>query len=127
MPVPGYVSPKMGDLEPSRVRVDPGPGRSLHVAAVSSPRRAALAPWGLLLAACVLVLPLASKPLYGTAVAALVLAVVGARRSIAYPLGLAGFAAPIVAIAGHDPFPPRAVPILIFLWLVVALAFSSSE
>jgi O-antigen ligase len=90
--------------------------------------RARVAPWGLLLVASVLfVLPLSSRPLYGIAVAALVLAVVGASRSIAYPLGLAGFAAPIVALAGHDPFPPRAVPVLVFAWLVVALVFGGRD
>src|SRR5262245_51338050 len=91
---------------------------------VASPRsRAALVPWLVLAVAFVLLVPLSARPVDEVALVAGAVMLVLATRSIAYPLGLAGFAAPIVALAGHDPFPPRAVPLILFAWIVVALVF----
>lgn len=51
-----------------------------------------------------------------------VVVVTTAAKSIAIPLGFLGFAAPIVALVGHDPFPQKAVPLITFAWVALSMA-----
>src|SRR5207302_1724 len=67
--------------------------------------------------------PLVLSPKLGIAVVAAALIVWSASRSIAWPLGLAGFAAPVIALVGHDPFPRKGAPLILFAWLGVAIVF----
>lgn len=45
-----------------------------------------------------------------------------ATRSIAYPLGLAGFPSIVIAVSGSNPFPRGVAPLVVFAWLVLATA-----
>lgn len=86
-------------------------------------RRERLLPWAALAAGLLLVPPLVLSPTLGIAAVAAVLALWSASRSLAWPLGLAGFAAPVVALVGHDPFPHRSEPVLLFAWICAGIAF----
>jgi O-antigen ligase len=86
-------------------------------------RKDRLLPWVLLALGGLLLPPLVLSPKLGLAVAAAALIVWSASRSIAWPLGLAGFAAPVVALVGHDPFPRKGAPLILFAWLAIAVAF----
>ena len=68
-----------------------------------------------------MLVPLTLRPTWGIAVVGLALLLSSASVSIAYPLGLSGFAGPVTGVLGHDPFPARAVPLLIFAWIAAAL------
>lgn len=52
---------------------------------------------------------------------------VTASISVAIPLGLNAFAVPLVGYLGHDPFPSKAVPLISFAWIVLAIAFFLSR
>jgi len=86
-------------------------------------RKDRLLPWALLALGAVLLPPLVLSPKLGIAVVAAALIVWTASRSIAWPLGLAGFAAPVVALVGHDPFPRKGAPLILFAWICVAVLF----
>ncbi len=60
-------------------------------------------------------------------VAAAFLLVLSGCRSVAWPVGLAGFAAPVIAILGRDPFPKSGAPLILFAWLVLAVLVSASR
>jgi O-antigen ligase len=81
-------------------------------------------PWALLLTGGLLLVPLATQPKLEIALVAAVVMFVTASISVAVPLGLTGFAPPIVALLGHDPFPGKAVPLITFAWLALAVAFT---
>ena len=70
-----------------------------------------LLPWALLPVAAVFLVPLTVRPKAALALIGAAVIASTASISVAVPLGLAGFAAPIVAIVGHDPFPNHAVPL----------------
>jgi O-antigen ligase len=80
-------------------------------------------PWLLLALVPLALLPLTLRPTWGIGVIGFALLLTSASVSIAYPLGLSGFAGPVTAVLGHDPFPARAVPLLVFAWIVAALLF----
>src|SRR5207244_9294418 len=86
-------------------------------------RKDRLLPWALLALGALLLPPLVLSPKLGIAVVGAALIVWSASRSIAWPLGLAGFAAPVVALVGHDPFPRQGAPLILFAWLCVAVVF----
>jgi O-antigen ligase len=88
-----------------------------------SNRKDRLVPWALLALGCALLAPLVLSPKAGIAVVGAGLLVWSASRSVAWPLGLAGFAAPVVALAGHDPFPHRSEPLILFAWICAAIVF----
>ena len=104
-----------------------------HAADVTAPRpgleqlprrwtsRERALPWLLLAIGPLVLVPLTLRPTWGIGVVGLVLLLTSASASIAYPLGLSGFAGPVTAVLGHDPFPARAVPLLVFAWILAAL------
>jgi len=83
-----------------------------------------LLPWLTLVFAALLVVPLTLQPKLGIALLGATVICLTASISVAIPLGLIGFAAPIVAVLGHDPFPSKAVPLITFAWLALAVAFA---
>lgn len=80
-------------------------------------------PWVALLVVSLSVVPLTMRSTIGLALIGAVVILLTARISVAIPLGLSGFAPPIVALVGHDPFPAKSVPLITFLWLALAVAF----
>jgi O-antigen ligase len=80
-----------------------------------------------LLPVVVLGVALTLHPALAVIAAAAVLLLVSARRSVAYPLGLAGFAAPIVALLGRNPFPKTSAPLILFGWLLLAVLVAGSR
>ena len=52
------------------------------------------------------------------------LAVILARRSIAYPVGIAGIPTLVIAILGRDPFPHGVITATFFGWTFLAIAFA---
>ena len=91
------------------------------------PERDRVLPWLLLPLGALLTAGLLLRPTYGVAAIGAVVVVVTGAASIAYPLGLSGFAAPIIALLGRDPFPSKSVPLIVFGWIVVGLAFGWSS
>src|SRR5262249_30883846 len=121
----------------SRLRREPAPlrlmspgrgavnrGSAMRALLSVSGRKDRLVPWALLALGCALLAPLVLSPKAGVAVVAGGLLLWSASRSVAWPLGLAGFAAPVVALAGHDPFPNRSAPLILFAWICAAVAFA---
>lgn len=86
--------------------------------------RAHWIPWVALAVGTAVLVPLSGKSKYALIVIGVVIVAATAARSIAIPLGLLGFAAPIVALAGHDPFPQKAVPLITFAWIAISMAFT---
>lgn len=86
-------------------------------------RSAQWLPWAGLLLAALLFVPLTTRTTIALALVGAVVICATARISVAVPLGLGGFAAPIVALVGHDPFPARSVPLIGFVWMMLAVAF----
>jgi O-antigen ligase len=84
-------------------------------------------PWLALAVGSLAVLPLTLQPKLGLALVGAVVICSTASISVAVPLGLTGFAAPIVALVGHDPFPNKAVPLITFVWLVAAVVLTRSR
>jgi O-antigen ligase len=80
-------------------------------------------PWAALALVSVMLVPLTMRSTVALALIGAVVIVATARISVAIPLGLSGFAPPIVALVGHDPFPSRSVPLITFGWLALAVAF----
>lgn len=82
-------------------------------------------PWAaLVLVSLLLLVPLTTRTTIALALVGAVVICATARISVAVPLGLGGFAAPIVALVGHDPFPARSVPLISFAWIMLAVAFA---
>lgn len=86
-----------------------------------------LLPWALLPVAAVFLVPLTVRPKAALALIGAAVIASTAAISVAVPLGLAGFAAPIVAIVGHDPFPNHAVPLITFAWIATALGLTMAR
>ncbi len=87
-------------------------------------RNRRLLPWALLPVAAVFLVPLTLRPKAAVTLIGAAVITTTATISVAIPLGLAGFAAPIVAIAGHDPFPNRSVPLITFAWIAAAVGLT---
>lgn len=81
-------------------------------------------PWSVIAAATALLVPLTLRPSMAFALIGLVVMVATAAISVGVPLGLSGFAAPVVAIVGHDPFPAKAVPLISLIWIALGVAFT---
>lgn len=81
-------------------------------------------PWAAILAGTLLLAPLSGKTKDALMVIGAVIVVSTAAKSIAIPLGFLGFAAPIVALVGHDPFPQKAVPLITFAWVALSMAIT---
>lgn len=81
------------------------------------------APWLVLPVAGLVLVRLTLRPTIAIAFIGAVVLTVTASISIAIPLGLNGFAVPLVGYLGHDPFPSKAVPLISFAWITLALVF----
>jgi O-antigen ligase len=84
-------------------------------------------PWAALAAGGLAVLPLTLRPMLGILLLAVAVVCSTASISVAVPLGLTGFAPPIVSLVGHDPFPSKAVPLITFTWIVLAVVLMRSR
>jgi O-antigen ligase len=80
-------------------------------------------PWALFPIAGLFLLELLRRPLMAVAVIGATFIAATASISVAIPLGLNGFAVPLVGYLGHDPFPSKAVPLISFAWIVLAIGF----
>ena len=86
-----------------------------------------LLPWALLPVAALFVVPLTQRPKMAIGLIGAAFIASTASISVAVPLGLGGFAAPIVAIVGHDPFPSKGAPLIAFAWIALALGFAAAR
>jgi O-antigen ligase len=82
--------------------------------------RAALVPLGVVVVAPVLAKAIVMQPVFGAILCVAAVGVFLATRSLAYPLGLAGFPTIVIAFSGSNPFPRGVAPLLVFGWLVLA-------
>ena len=80
-------------------------------------------PWALIPVAGLFLVKLTLRPVAAVALIGVAFLTATASISIAIPLGLSGFAAPIVGILGRDPFPNKAVPLISFAWISMAIFF----
>ncbi len=80
-------------------------------------------PWALIPVAGLFVVKLTLRPVIAAVLIGAAFLTATASISIAIPLGLSGFAAPIVGILGRDPFPNKAVPLISFAWISMAIFF----
>ena len=69
-------------------------------------------------------IPLLARPVFVFIVVLALAAVWLARESIAFPLGLAGVPAIVVAVLGRNPFPERSVAITLALWTALAIVIA---
>jgi O-antigen ligase len=69
-------------------------------------------------------LPALTSPILAIGLAASVIAVWLAWKSVAYPLALAGLPTLIDAVVGSNPFPKGVVTLLVALWIGLAMLFA---
>jgi O-antigen ligase len=72
-----------------------------------------------------LLLPALTQPVYGVLLVGAVGGIWLAKRSIAYPLALAGIPTIIEAITGSDPLPKGGVTFIFAAWIGVGVAFAA--
>lgn len=101
--------------------VDKTLGRVRVSASVRRSRRWLLAVW---LMGVVVLAPFLAQPTLGIALVAVVVALLLAWRSVAYPLAAAGIPSLVDAIAGSNPLPKGGFTFIFSVWIAIAVAFS---
>jgi O-antigen ligase len=71
-----------------------------------------------------LLAPVLTQPTYGVALVGALAAIWLAKKSVAYPLALAGIPTIIEAITGSDPLPKGGVTFIFAAWIGTAVAFA---